>query len=155
MNIACPHCRHTLVNDGTLAGKVVACTVCGGRFEMPIPKALPAGEAVDGERTPPPDAFDFLKTRSASASAYRYYGPEKNPGGAAVASFFVPGLGQIFNGELGKGFVFLLIALGLFIATCVTGGLGLPVLIVWDIFTVFEAYSAADAENRKRSRTRR
>ena len=31
----------------------------------------------------------------------------KNPGVAAVLSFFIPGLGQIYNGEIIPGFCFL------------------------------------------------
>lgn len=33
--------------------------------------------------------------------------PSKNPGLAAIASFFVPGLGQIYNGEIITGATFL------------------------------------------------
>ena len=31
----------------------------------------------------------------------------KNPGLAAIISFFFPGLGQIYNGEIGKGILFI------------------------------------------------
>jgi TM2 domain-containing membrane protein YozV len=33
----------------------------------------------------------------------------KNPGLAAVASFFFSGLGQIYNGEIGKGFALMIV----------------------------------------------
>jgi TM2 domain-containing membrane protein YozV len=33
----------------------------------------------------------------------------KNPGVAAVLSFFIPGLGQIYNGNFGKGLMHILI----------------------------------------------
>lgn len=32
-----------------------------------------------------------------------------NPGVAAVLSFFIPGLGQIYRGKIGKGLLWLLI----------------------------------------------
>jgi TM2 domain-containing membrane protein YozV len=32
--------------------------------------------------------------------------PLKNPGIATVLSFFIPGAGQIYNGQIGKGIVF-------------------------------------------------
>ncbi len=36
---------------------------------------------------------------------------KKNPKTAAVASFFIPGLGQIYNGEARRGIGFILIAI--------------------------------------------
>jgi TM2 domain-containing membrane protein YozV len=35
----------------------------------------------------------------------------KNSGLAAVLSFFIPGLGQIYNGQIGKGLIFIFIQL--------------------------------------------
>jgi len=32
----------------------------------------------------------------------------KNPAVAAIWSFFFPGLGQLYNGEIGKGITFIL-----------------------------------------------
>lgn len=36
--------------------------------------------------------------------------PRKNPGAAVVLSFFIPGLGQIYNGQIMKGIVFIILA---------------------------------------------
>lgn len=44
----------------------------------------------------------------------------KDPGIAAVLSFFVPGLGQIYNGTILRGLFWLVITPGLWIGT---GGL--------------------------------
>ena len=33
----------------------------------------------------------------------------KNPGLAAVLSFLIPGLGQIYNGEVGKGILIIIV----------------------------------------------
>jgi TM2 domain-containing membrane protein YozV len=35
------------------------------------------------------------------------YGGEKSPFGSGIASFFIPGLGQFINGDVGGGFLFL------------------------------------------------
>jgi len=32
--VQCPHCRNVLVDDGQLAGQLVACPQCGGQFQM-------------------------------------------------------------------------------------------------------------------------
>ena len=44
----------------------------------------------------------------------------KNPGTAAVLSFLVPGLGQIYNGKILRGVFWLIITPGIWIGT---GGL--------------------------------
>lgn len=65
---------------------------------------------------------------------------EKNPGIAALCSFFIPGLGQIYNGDVGKGIAFLfgtlIGALFLFI----------PGLIIW-IFGMYDAYKTSKRMN--------
>ncbi len=56
------------------------------------------------------------------------YGPQRNPGVAAVLSFFWPGVGQIYNGELGKGLAMFLLY---------------PALVVFCVFFAFAASAAA------------
>jgi len=56
----------------------------------------------------------------------------KNPSIAVVLSFFWPGLGQIYNGEIGKGILFL-------IAAGVSAGL------MW-VLIGFYLYSAANSK---------
>jgi len=46
----------------------------------------------------------------------------KSSGIAAVLSFLIPGLGQIYNGRIGKGLLLII---------------GLPILLVIGIFTIF------------------
>ena len=58
---------------------------------------------------------------------------EKNPGIAVLCSFFIPGLGQFYNGDLGKGIAFFL---GTFIASLF---FFIPGVIVW-IFGMYDAY---------------
>lgn len=64
----------------------------------------------------------------------------KNPGVAAVLSFLIPGLGQIYNGRFGKGLMHLLIVP--FIAFLATG---IPLYICGILFffnTAFACYLA-------------
>jgi TM2 domain-containing membrane protein YozV len=75
----------------------------------------------------------------------------KSPGLAAVLSFFVPGLGQIYNGQIGKGlFLVLLAVLGWFLSAVVVGVLIL--LPVW-IYAIYDGYRTAEHVNAKRGGT--
>jgi len=65
----------------------------------------------------------------------------KNPGLAAVLSFLIPGLGQIYNGEIGKGFLIVGANVLSWILTVVfVGFILLP--IVWG-YAVYDAYKTA------------
>ena len=72
---------------------------------------------------------------------------EKNAGIAAVLSFFVTGLGQIYNGQIFKGILLILIQ--------IVNGLLLYILIgfitmqiVW-LYGVINAYRHAERINRR------
>ncbi|MEW6226500.1 MAG: hypothetical protein AB1700_00165 [Bacillota bacterium] len=69
----------------------------------------------------------------------------KNPGLAAVLSFFFAGLGQIYNGQIGKGIGLIIAELisGL-LCTVIVGFLLLPV--VW-IYAIYDAYKTAEKIN--------
>jgi TM2 domain-containing membrane protein YozV len=70
----------------------------------------------------------------------------KNPGLAAVLSFFITGLGQIYNGQIGKGIALFAGAVvsGLLCAV-VIGFVLLPV--IW-LYGIFDAYRTAEKINR-------
>ncbi len=75
----------------------------------------------------------------------------KNPGFAAVASFIYPGLGQVYNGEIGKGLLLMFIQLinillAFLIIGIITG------LIVW-IYGIYDAYKTAERINAEITRT--
>lgn len=71
----------------------------------------------------------------------------KNPGVAAVLSFFWAGLGQIYNGEIGKGIAIMIVqAINVVLAFVVIGfvtGLGVLVWAVFDAYQVAERHNAA------------
>ncbi len=74
----------------------------------------------------------------------------KNPGVAAVLSFFIPGLGQIYNGEIIPGFCFLTFQ-GLLLYLAFFHGYKFVLLIsivLW-ILGIVDAYRAAQNINRK------
>lgn len=70
---------------------------------------------------------------------------QKNPGLAAILSFFIVGLGQIYNGQIGKGIGLMVAAMisGL-LCTVVIGFILLPA--VW-IYAIYDAYKTAEKIN--------
>lgn len=74
----------------------------------------------------------------------------KNPGVAAVLSFFIPGLGQIYNGEIILGFWFLIFqTLLLYLAFFRNYKFLFLVSIILWILGIVDAYKATEDINRK------
>lgn len=72
----------------------------------------------------------------------------KNPGIAAVLSFFWSGLGQIYNGQIFKGLLFIVVqAINSLLMAILIGYLFFP--IVW-IIGMYDAYRTAEKINRRR-----
>ncbi|KKQ18324.1 MAG: TM2 domain protein [Berkelbacteria bacterium GW2011_GWA1_36_9] len=76
----------------------------------------------------------------------------KNPGLAAILSFFWTGLGQIYNGQIGKGIVFIVVqwvnALLMFV---VIGFITFPIVWIWgmiDAYKTAETYNLNDFNHR-------
>ena len=65
-----------------------------------------------------------------------------NPGVAAVLSFFIPGLGQFYNGKFLRGLFWLIITPGLWIGSA--GLLGW----ICHIIAAYTAYGYAKSQNR-------
>ena len=58
----------------------------------------------------------------------------KNPTVATILSFFIMGLGQLYNGQIGKGvgfFVVYMVSIGLMFV--VVGFITTPILWIWEI----------------------
>jgi len=69
----------------------------------------------------------------------------KSPGIAAIASFLFAGLGQIYNGEFIKGFLFMIVqVINLLLMFLVIGFITYP--IVWAI-GIYDAYRSAEKIN--------
>ena len=75
----------------------------------------------------------------------------KNEGLAAVLSFFVPGLGQMYNGDIGKGLVLIVIGITNLFLTVVTLGIwalvGIPIAIIIVVYAIYDAYTTAKKIN--------
>ena len=69
----------------------------------------------------------------------------KNSGVAAVLSFFFMGLGQIYNGNIGKGIIFIILyAISILLCFVLIGFLTTPIL--W-IYGIYDAYKTAEKIN--------
>ena len=70
----------------------------------------------------------------------------KNPGLAAVLSFFYMGLGQIYNGQIAKGVLFMATyTVSWILIAVIIGVLTTPVLF---IYGMYDAYKSAEKINR-------
>ena len=69
----------------------------------------------------------------------------KNPGLAAVLSFFIPGLGQIYNGQIGKGIKFTII--GVTLALSIAFLVGIILYPIFWAYNIHDAYSTAKRIN--------
>ena len=75
----------------------------------------------------------------------------KNPGLAAILSFFYMGLGQIYNGQLSKGIFFIIAyTVSWILMIIVIGFLTTPVM--W-IYGMYDAYKSAEKINADIART--
>jgi TM2 domain-containing membrane protein YozV len=69
----------------------------------------------------------------------------KNPGVAAVLSFLFTGLGQIYNGHIGKGIGFIVIQIvSVLLMFLFIGFITTPIIWIWGIV---DAYKSAERIN--------
>jgi TM2 domain-containing membrane protein YozV len=69
----------------------------------------------------------------------------KNPGLAAVLSFFWMGLGQIYNGQLAKGILFMIVyGFSWVLMFVLIGFITTPILFIYGIW---DAYTSAEKIN--------
>jgi len=142
-----------------VAEGVAFCPSCGAPIQKvaqappQAPPAAPAyppqpGFGAPGQYPPgyPPQPGQYPP----GYAPYPQYGPmpgEKSPIIAVILSFFLTGLGQLYNGEVSKGIIFLLVAILLwiisffFIFTCV-------ITVPFWIYGMYDAYTRAEQYNR-------
>jgi len=70
----------------------------------------------------------------------------KNPGVAAVLSFFWPGLGQIYNGDIGFGLSLMLVAVLCILLFFIF--IGIPLYVAVWAYSISNAYRSAEEYNR-------
>lgn len=124
---------------GSVSTGFVACARCGNRVTSGARFCAycgaPRAAAQTGPRLAP------------AAPAYPSLPGEKSPGLAAALSI-VTGLGQVYNGEVQKGTVFLLVgAILTLLAARLAAGLCAIWLPFW-VYGVVDAWARADAYNR-------
>jgi TM2 domain-containing membrane protein YozV len=69
----------------------------------------------------------------------------KNAGLAAVLSFFIPGLGQIYNGQITKGLLIVVVqTINVALTNVLIGFVFYPIVLV---YAVFDAYRTAQRIN--------
>jgi TM2 domain-containing membrane protein YozV len=72
----------------------------------------------------------------------------RNPGVAAVLSFFVPGLGQVYNGQIGKGIALMVVyAVSLALIAALVGIVTTPILCIWSMFGARNTATRLNASN--------
>jgi TM2 domain-containing membrane protein YozV len=141
----CPACAGEVINDYRFAGHFVSCPYCHNQIQIPMPP--PVQQQWNAQLGPPipPPVYQ-------SSSYQNQSGPEKNSGISAVLSFICPGVGQIFNGQIGKGILFILF--GAVFAVMSVFLIGLPFLLVLWAWGIYDAYNEAERINQQ-SRFRR
>lgn len=74
----------------------------------------------------------------------------KNSGLAAVLSFFFTGLGQIYNGQIGKGVVFIIIQIiNVGLMFILVGFLTYPIVWIWGMVDAYKTAERFNARLRK------
>lgn len=66
-----------------------------------------------------------------------------NPILAAILSFIIPGLGQIYAGDMKKGLIFLVVWIILFIVAFLTAFLTSIISLIFAIYAAYDAYKLA------------
>jgi TM2 domain-containing membrane protein YozV len=74
-------------------------------------------------------------------------GELKNPGFAAILSFLIVGVGQIYNGQIGKGILLIVIQVINFIIMLFTLFLWAPVYLAVFAYAIWDAYNVAKEIN--------
>ena len=69
----------------------------------------------------------------------------KSPGMAAFLSFLIPGLGQAYTGDIGRGIGIFVI--GIFLLITIIFVFGLILVPVWWIYGIYDAYQQALRHN--------
>ena len=74
----------------------------------------------------------------------------KNPGIAAVLSFFFTGLGQIYNGQIGKGILFIVIQLvNIALMFVVVGFITYFIFWIWGMVDAYKQAEKIEASRAK------
>lgn len=72
----------------------------------------------------------------------------KSPGIAAIASFFLPGLGQIYNGQIGKGLLIMVFYIIMIFMLVSAPTIAMLLIIAIWLGAIYDGYTQAEKHNR-------
>jgi ABC-type Na+ efflux pump, permease component len=123
----CPECGKPLANEAANF-----CDNCGAKISAaPTITAQPPEGSGAGSSSPAPEPVTIVQPVE-----------EKSTAVAAICSLVIPGLGQVYDGKLERGFlIFFGTVIGLFLFI-------IPGLCVW-AFGIYDAYTIACQMNNK------
>jgi TM2 domain-containing membrane protein YozV len=136
------YCRDCLISHGDKN----YCGNCVARISAPLPQNVPtyqyqqAGTSLTTPLAPEPYYYPQQSPYQSQMQPGAYARPaipyvkRKEPAVALLLSFFLPGVGQIYNGDIGKGIAFMI---GFWVLVWI--GIG----IVFWIWAMIDAYQSA------------
>ncbi len=78
--------------------------------------------------------------RRCAMKPFEFQKTDKNPGTAAILSFFFMGLGQAYNGEITKAVVLLILyAVSIFLTFFIIGFVTTPILWIWSMVDAYRS----------------
>lgn len=109
---------------------------------IPAPTGYPSAYVQDAGSARPPA---MLPAVMPAPLVYGVPVARKSPGGALVASFVLPGLGQLINGEGTKAALFLILSVIFGVLSMAL--IGLPFLFILWVWGCVDAYTSASRWN--------
>ena len=77
----------------------------------------------------------------------QYHQPPKNPALAAILSLLINGLGQIYNGEVGKGILIMVVqVVNVLLMGILIGFVTGPIVFIWSIYDAYKTAERINAE---------
>lgn len=110
------------------------CPFCAEPIQAAAKKCRFCGEFLDVERRAAPPAHQVRQAE-----------PAQHPGMAAVLSFVIPGLGQVYNGQIVSGILLGAVCILLYIGTIILG-------LILHVFLIYNAFRGAKRVNVRRMR---
>jgi TM2 domain-containing membrane protein YozV len=114
-------------------------------YQQPAPPPPPAYQPPAGAPPPPPSQFQAPAQFQAPVGGYTTGVTPKNPVLSLVLSLVIPGLGQIINGETGKGIALIVgVVISFFLIFVLIGFL--TWFAIW-VFAMYDAFQGAKKWN--------
>ncbi|MGQ4833791.1 MAG: zinc-ribbon domain-containing protein [Candidatus Asgardarchaeia archaeon] len=126
----CPNCGATIPADATF------CPNCGARLTAAAPQPATQPVAPPAPVAQPPQPSVPMQPQPQPMPPSK----KKEPILALILSFIIPGLGQMYVGNVKKGIIFLVIAVILYILFWVVG-------FLFAVYTMYDAYKMAEIYN--------